>query len=120
MAAGIAALEVYEEQKIFENAARLAPYWEKKLHTLRDFPHVVDIRNIGMMGAVEVAPAPGANPALRAKDIFDRCFQKGLHYRYSNCSLALCPPLVCEEHHLDKIVDTIGEALQESALHFKV
>jgi beta-alanine--pyruvate transaminase len=119
MAAGIATLEVYKEQKIFENAARLAPLWEKKLHSLRDFPHVVDIRNVGLMGAVEVTPAPGAFPALRCKDVFDRCFFKGLHMRYSNCTLALSPPLVCEEHHLDKIVEIIGESLMESAVHFK-
>jgi beta-alanine--pyruvate transaminase len=119
MAAGIATLEVYKEQKLFERAAALAPYWEKKLHSLKGLPHVVDIRNIGLMGAVELAPAPGANGALRAKDVWDRSFSKGLHYRYSNCSLALCPPLVSEEHHLDKLVDILGEALHESAAHFK-
>lgn len=119
MAAGLAALEVYQEQKVFENAARLAPLWEEKLHSLKDLPHVVDIRNIGMMGAVEMAPVAGSNPALRAKDIFDRSFAKGLHYRYSGTSLALSPPLVCEEHHLDEIVGILGDAIKESATQFK-
>jgi beta-alanine--pyruvate transaminase len=120
MAAGIATLEVYKEQKIFENAARMAPVWEEKLHSLKGLPHVVDIRNIGMMGAVEMAPAPGANGALRAKDVWDRSFAKGLHYRYSNCTLALSPPLVCEEKDIDKIVSILGDSIEESAKQFKV
>lgn len=119
MAAGIATLDVYKEQKIFENAAKMAPLWEQKLHSLRGLPHVVDIRNIGMMGAVEVSPVAGPAPAARCKDVWDRCFAKGLHFRYSNCTLALSPPLVVEEHHLDKIVAILGEALTESAAKFK-
>ena len=119
MAAGIAALDVFKEQKVFENADSLITYWEEKVHSLKGLPHVVDIRNIGLMGAVEVAPAPGAIPSLRCKDVFDRCFAKGLHLRYNNCSLALSPPLVCEKKHIDKIVEIIGAALKESAANFK-
>lgn len=78
MAAGIAALEVFEEQKIFENVKRLAPYLEEILHSrLKGLPHVVDIRNCGFMAAVEVDPIPSL-PTKRALDVFDRCFEKGV------------------------------------------
>jgi beta-alanine--pyruvate transaminase len=120
MAAGIATLDVYKEQGVFENAAALAPYWEEGLHSLKDLPHVVDIRNIGMMGSVEFAPIPGPCPQLRTKDIFDRCFAKGLHMRYAACSLTLSPPLVMERKHIDQIVGTIRAAATESAANFKV
>ena len=119
MAAGIATLDVYKEQKIFENADAMAAHWEAGLHSLKGLPHIVDIRNIGLMGAVEFAPVPGPIPGLRCKDVFDRCFEKGLHMRFSNCSLALAPPLVCEKKHIEQIVDIIGKAATESALHFK-
>lgn len=71
MAAGIATLEVYQEQAIFENAAVLEPYFEQLLHSLKGLPHVVDIRNIGLMGAVEVAPIAGF-PVARSMVII-RC-----------------------------------------------
>lgn len=119
MAAGIATLEVFQEQNIIARADKLAQYWETKLHSLQGFPHVVDIRNCGLMGAVEVAPAPGAIPSLRCKDVWDRCFAKGLHLRYANTALTLSPPLVMEEEHIDQIVQIIGDSLKESAAHFK-
>lgn len=119
MAAGIATLDVYKEQKIFENAAKMATVWEEKLHSLKGLPHVVDIRNIGLMGAVEVSPVAGPAPAARCKDIWDRCYAKGLHFRYSNCTLALSPPLVVTEDHIEKIVSILREAINESAAKFK-
>lgn len=119
MAAGIAALDVLKEQKLFENAAALAPYWQEKVHTLRGLPHVVDIRNVGLMGAVEVAGASGPVPSARAQDIFDRCFDKGLLLRYTGNTIPMSPPLVSEKKHLDQIVDTLRDAINESATHFK-
>ena len=77
MAAGIATLEVYKEQGIFENANNLTSHFETLLHSLQGLPHVIDIRNIGLMGAVEVMPIPGF-PTARSMDIFDRAFEKGL------------------------------------------
>lgn len=71
MAAGIATLEVYKEQAIFENAAALEPYFEQLLHSLKGLPHVVDIRNIGLMGAVEMTPIAGF-PVARSMVIIRR------------------------------------------------
>lgn len=118
MAAGMAALEVFEEQKLFENAANLAPYWEELLHSLKDHPHVVDIRNIGLMGAVEFAPVAGA-PLRRSMDIFDRAFKKGALVRVSGSTIAMSPPLVSEKKHLELLIDILGRSIKESAEHVK-
>ena len=121
MAAGIASLDVFKEQKIFQNADSLTHYWQEKVHTLKGLPHVVDVRNVGLMGAVEVSPAtgPGSVASSRAQDIFDRCFEKGVLLRFTGNTIPMSPPLVSEKKHLDQIVDTLRDAINESATHFK-
>ena len=114
MAAGLATLEVYEEQGLFENAETLAPYWEAGLHSLKGLPNVIDIRNYGLMGAVEVTPIAGL-PAKRALDIFDRCWEKGLFIRVTGSTAAFSPPLICTKAHIDRIVNTLAEAIVESS-----
>lgn len=118
MAAGIATLDVYKEQKIFENAAKMAPYWEELIHSLRGLPHVVDIRNIGLMGAVEFAPVAGA-PFRRSMDIFDRIFKHGALVRIAGSGFSCSPPLVSEKKHLERFVEILAKAIKESAEHVK-
>ncbi len=115
MAAGIANLEVIKEQQLFEKAAALSPYFQEALHSLKGLPHVIDIRNIGLMGAVELEPSSDvAN--RRSFDIFDRCFEKGVFLRASaGTMIALSPPLLSEKKHIDQIVDVLGQAIKESA-----
>lgn len=114
MAAGIATLEVYREQQLFERADELSQYWEDGLHSLKGLPKVVDIRNVGLMGAVEFAPVPGAL-TKRASDIFDRCFEKGLMVRNTGSTIAFSPPLTIEKGHIDTIINTFSEAVIESS-----
>eukprot|EP01036_Dinobryon_divergens_P028977 gene28977-38018_t len=98
MAAGLAALEVFSEQNIFENVKQLSPFFEDLLHSrLAGLPHVVDVRNYGFMAGVEVAAIKDW-PTKRALDIFDRCFQKGVMKK-----------------HLEQMVDTLAAAIKESA-----
>jgi len=118
MAAGIATLDVYREQKIFENVDNLAPYFEESLHKLKGLPYVVDIRNCGFMGAVEFEAIPGF-PIKRVLDIFNRCFEKGVFVRSTGSVIALSPPLVCEKKHIDQIVDTLRASILESAANLK-
>lgn len=120
MAAGVAAQEVFKEQQIFENSASLAPYFEEKLHTLKGLPHVVDIRNIGMMGGVEFEVPEGTSPSARSMDVFDRCFEKGVLLRFTGATVPLSPPLICDKSDIDHIVDTLKESILESAEHCKV
>ncbi|MBW8880169.1 MAG: aspartate aminotransferase family protein [Asticcacaulis sp.] len=112
-AAGIAALRIYQDEDLFARAAGLAPYWQDAIHSLRDARHVVDIRNLGLVGGIELEPRPGATTA-RALEVFDRCYDKGLLIRVTGDIIALSPPLIVEKADIDTIVAIIREALQET------
>ena len=109
-AAGLATLDVFKEQRLFERAAELAPYWENALHSLRDARHVIDIRNLGLIGGIELEPRTG-KPTLRALEAFRACFDKGLLIRVTGDIIALSPPLIIEKSQIDQIVDTIRGVL---------
>jgi beta-alanine--pyruvate transaminase len=113
-AAGLATLEVYRSEGLFERAAALAPYWQDALHSLKGGPHIVDIRNIGLVGGVELEPRPD-RPGSRAYDVFVDCFERGLLIRVTADIIALSPPLIVEKAHIDQIVDTLGQALRRAA-----
>ena len=111
-AAGIASLETYKEEGLFENAAALAPYWEDALHSLKGLPHVIDIRNLGLVGAVELEPIPG-EPAKRAFNACLAAYERGLLTRVTGDIIALSPPLIAEKPHVDEIVGTLGAVLKQ-------
>lgn len=113
-AAGIATLEIYEQEGLLTRAKDLASKWENALHSLRGLPHVVDIRNLGLVGAIEVAPRDGA-PGTRAYDVFVDCFRSGLLVRVTGDIIALSPPLIIEEDQIDIIVSRLGDALSRVA-----
>ena len=113
-AAGIATLDLYQEEGLFERAAELEGYWEDGLHSLKDHPAVIDIRNLGLMGGIEFEPRPG-KPAHRGYDIFTRCYEKGVLVRYSADILAMSPPLIVSRQQIDQIVDTLGDSIKEAA-----
>ena len=110
-AAGVATLDVFSEQGLFERAAELAPYWEDALHSLRDARHVIDIRNLGLIGGIEMEPRAG-KPTARALEAFRACFDAGLLVRVTGDIIALSPPLIVEKAHIDQMVDTIRSVLQ--------
>ena len=113
-AAGMATLDVFKEQRLFERAAELAPYWQDALHSLRDARHVIDIRNLGLIGGIELEPRPG-KPTARALEVFRACFDKGLLIRVTGDIIAMSPPLIIESMQIDQIVDTIRGVLEELA-----
>jgi beta-alanine--pyruvate transaminase len=114
-AAGLAALDTYEEEGLFEQAKVLAPVWEDALHSLRGLPNVIDIRNYGLVGAVELAPRDGA-PATRGFDVFARCFQDhDLMVRVTGDVIAMSPPLIVQESHIAQIVERLGKAIKATA-----
>jgi len=113
-AAGLAALEVYAEEGLFARAASLAPYWEDAVHSLKGVKHVVDVRNLGLVGAVELAPREGA-PGARAAEVFARCFDAGVLTRYTGETIALSPPLIIEKSQIDEAVGVLGAAIAEVA-----
>jgi beta-alanine--pyruvate transaminase len=111
-AAALATLETYKEEGLFERAAELAPYWEERLHALRDRPNVIDVRNIGLMGAVELSPRAG-KPGERAYDAMLLACEKGLMVRVTGDTIALSPPLIVTREQVDEIVGRLGETLDE-------
>lgn len=113
-AAGLATLETYREEGLFERAADMAPYWEEALHSLRDAPHVIDIRNMGLIAGIELEPIAGA-PTKRAFSAFLKAYEKGLLIRTTGDIIALSPPLIIEKEHIDTIVETLRDVLGELA-----
>ena len=111
-AAGIATLDVFAEEDLFARGTSLAPKWEAALHGLKGLPNVIDIRNIGMMGAIELAPRDGA-PTARAFDVFLECFEKGLLVRQTGDIMALSPPLIMSEDQIDEMANILGDAIRE-------
>jgi len=109
-AAGIATLDLYASEGLFARAAALAPVWEDALHALKGRPHVIDLRNIGLVGAVELAPRDGA-PGARAYDLFLRCFADGLLVRQTGDIIALAPPLTIEKSDIERMFDILAGAL---------
>ncbi|WP_137135646.1 aspartate aminotransferase family protein [Rhizobium sp. FKY42] len=113
-AAGIATLEIYAEENLLTRAAGLAETWQEALHSLKGHPHVVDVRNLGLVGAIELNPREGA-PGTRAYDVFVDCFKKGLLIRVTGDVIALSPPLIIEKEQIETIVSMIGDALKRVA-----
>jgi beta-alanine--pyruvate transaminase len=113
-AAGLATLDVYQEEGLFANAAALSSYWEDAAHSLRGLPHVIDIRNLGIVAAIELQPIAG-EPTKRAFDIFLRAYEKGLLIRTTGDIVALSPPLCLTKSDIDKIFGTLGDLLKAHA-----
>lgn len=110
-AAALATLDVYCDEGLLSRAAELAPQWERAMHGLRDCPNVVDIRNIGLIGAIELAPRAGA-PGTRAFDAFTRAFhEQDLLTRITGDIIALSPPLIIEPTQIDDIAASLRQVL---------
>jgi beta-alanine--pyruvate transaminase len=108
-AAGLAALDTYEEEGLFRKT-ELAQYFEDAIHSLKGRPHVVDCRNLGLIGAVELASRAGAAGA-RSYEAFEKCWDKGVFVRPVGDALAFCPPLIAQPKHLDQLFGTLSEVL---------
>jgi beta-alanine--pyruvate transaminase len=113
-AAALATLQTYEEEQLLTRAGELHDYFGQALHSLKGLPHVVDVRNIGLVGGVELAPLPDA-PAKRAFNVFLDCWDQGVLIRTTGDTIALSPPLIIEKAHIDRIVDTLAGALRRAA-----
>lgn len=113
-AAGLATLDIYARDNLLTRAAAVAKYWHDAIMTLRDAPHVIDVRTIGLVAGIELAPRAGAAGA-RAYEAFVECFQRGLLVRVTGDIIALSPPLIIEHSQIDAIVEMIGKALHTVA-----
>ncbi|WP_439515338.1 aspartate aminotransferase family protein [Oceanibaculum nanhaiense] len=110
-AAGLATLDVYKEEGLFERAAELAPYWEDAVHSLKGVGPVIDLRNLGIIAGIELEGIPG-KPTARAMEAFGKAYEKGLLIRTTGDIIALSPPLILEKSHIDEMFGTLGDVLK--------
>lgn len=113
-AAALASLEVYRRDGLFTRVKSLASLWEDAIHTLRDKPNVIDIRNIGLMGAIELAPRADA-PGARGYEVLVKALKAGLLIRATGDIIALSPPLIISEAEIGKLFDILGGVLDDLA-----
>ena len=110
-AALIATLEVYNEEGLFDRAAKIAPYWEESLHSLKNVENVIDIRNLGFVGGIEMSTQDG-KIGKRGYNVFEKAFHdKNVLLRFTGDIIALSPPLIATEGHVDQLVDSLREII---------
>ncbi len=110
-AAGIATLDTYREEGLFERAHELEGYWQEAIHSLRGLPHVIDIRNMGLIGAVELQPIPG-EPTKRAFQAFLDAYEAGILIRTTGDIIAMSPPLIISKAEIDTLIGKLGDVLK--------
>jgi beta-alanine--pyruvate transaminase len=109
-AAGIATLQLYDDEGLFERARTMAPVLEDAVHSLKGVRHVIDLRNFGMVGAVELESRPGA-PGARAFEAYLKAWEAGVMLRTAGDIIAIAPPLIIEEAQIRRIADTLRDVL---------
>jgi beta-alanine--pyruvate transaminase len=110
-AAGMATLDIYRREELLTRAGAVAPAWEEAAHSLRGEAHVIDIRNIGLMAAIELEPRPNA-PGARGYEVLVRAFEAGVYLRVTGDVVALAPPLIIEGAHIDRLFSTLKRVLR--------
>ena len=108
-AAALATLDIYRDEELFARAGAISPIFEDAVHRLRDAPHVIDIRNLGLVAGIELRP--GAKPGARGMALLQGCFEAGLLVRVTGDIVALSPPLIVEESHIEQIMQTLRTVL---------
>ncbi len=110
-AASIATLDTYRDEGLFERAAELSPYFEEAAHSLAGLPHVIDVRNLGLVAGVELAPRAGA-PGARAYEVFVKCYEAGVLVRATGDILAISPPLIISRAQIDEVFSTLADVIR--------
>jgi len=113
-AAGLATLQTYADDGLLTRGAEMAGTFENAVHSLKGLPNVIDVRNIGLVGGVELAPIAG-EPGKRAFSVFLDCWDKGVLVRTTGDTVALSPPLIIEKQHIDQLVGTLADAIKRAA-----
>ncbi len=109
-AAGLAALDLYEKEGLFERAIELEDQFAESLLSLKDLPNVIDIRNTGLVAAIELAPEQG-KPGERGYKTFKHAYENGVLVRWTGDILAMSPPLIIEPTHIDQLVSALRDGI---------
>jgi beta-alanine--pyruvate transaminase len=114
-AAGLATMEIYEQEDLFARTRALAPEWESAVHALRDAPYVIDVRNLGLVAGIELEPRADL-PGARAYDAFVNCFhEQDALIRVTGDIIALSPPLIISVDQIHELVGKVRRALEAIA-----
>jgi beta-alanine--pyruvate transaminase len=113
-AAGLATLDIYNDEGLLTRGASLERYWSDAMFQLEDLPNVIDIRTVGLMAGIELSPRKDA-PGARGYDVMVDCFNRGLYLRMSGDVFAMSPPLIVERSHIDEMVSILGDAIKRVA-----
>lgn len=110
-AAGCATLDVYLEEGLIDRARSMEDKFADALHSLKGEPNVIDVRNFGLIGAVELEPIEG-KPTARAMQIFRDCLDAGVIIRTTGDTLAFSPPLIIEDAQIETVIETVRNAIR--------
>lgn len=110
-AAALGTLDTYEEEGLLTRGAEMSDYWQDAVHSLKGLPHVIDLRNMGLIAGIELESRPGA-PTARAFEVFLKAYEAGLLIRTTGDTIALSPPLIIEKSHIDFAFGTIADILK--------
>ncbi|HZE92946.1 MAG TPA: aspartate aminotransferase family protein [Rhizobacter sp.] len=113
-AAALGTLETYADDDLLTRGARMAGTFENAVHSLQGLPHVIDVRNVGLVAGIELQPIAG-EPGKRAFSVFLDCWEKGLLIRTTGDTIALSPPLIVENKHIDQLIGILSEAIKRAA-----
>ncbi|MEP7280926.1 MAG: aspartate aminotransferase family protein [Rubrivivax sp.] len=113
-AAALGTLDTYAEDGLLTRAQQLQGYFAEQVHALKTEPNVIDVRNIGLVGGIELAPRAG-QPAARGFDVFLDCYAQGVLIRTTGDTVALSPPLIIDRAQIDHVVDAVRVALRRVA-----
>tara|TARA_B100000035_G_C20722528_1_gene431852 strand:- start:187 stop:639 length:453 start_codon:yes stop_codon:yes gene_type:complete len=111
-AAGIATLEVYEEEKLFERSKSLEKYFGKAAHSLSKLNVVKDVRNFGLVAGIELSERQ-KDPKTLGRDVYEECFNNGLMVRFTGNTIAISPPLIITKKQIDEIFSTLTHAIKK-------
>ncbi len=109
-AAGLATMDIYKNEKLFDKAAELSPYFIDQLYSLQDVPVVTDIRAYGLLGGIDIASDP-AGAGLRGGDVQGKLFDKGLHVKLTGDCALIAPPFISEKSQIDDICSMLRDVL---------
>ena len=112
-AAALATLDIYRNEELLTRAASMSPQWESAMHSMKGLPHVIDIRNFGLIGGVELEPRSG-KPGARAFDVFLKCFERGIMVRQTSDIIALSPPLIIEPAQISELIGVLSDVIRET------
>ncbi len=113
-AAGLASLDILENDRLIERSKEMAPVLEDRVHQLKGLPWISDIRNCGLAAALSLEAAPG-EPLLRPYQVAMKMWEKGFYVRYGGDTIQMGLPFIVEHEEIDNLISALGDSVKEAA-----